>query len=1062
MRRALVGGLLLLLAAAAGGGAYVYKLWYASDEMLRQLALDKFHELAPEWHVAIKAARFDFEGRAHLTEVQLFEADGHAPLLDVSEVIFTVDRDRLTEPDPPLRKVELIHPTVKLQRLADGTWNWQRLPALNLPPSAIPEFTCERVEAIVKVAAGEGAEPVSLRVEEGTLKLVPSGKRQFLVKGRTRWERTDDLSFEGNWNIDTKALALTGSLRNLRIDSDFLRLLAQFSPELRRGLAQLPQETARLPASAGGKPVDAGLSAIADVTIQVARLPGDPNFQYSGSLSCLSGDWRAPPVPYPLHNLRGRLDYDGASIALHEVSAHSGSTRIAIEQGEIALADDAPRAEFKLVLDDMPFDKRLFDLLPPSLRQVHTAVGAKGLFDARLRLARDGHGAWTHDGEVHIKSGSACYEKFPYPIEQIQGWIRRKTDLVEMELVGLAGSRPVTLKGGVLDPGPEAALLVDIATTGLPIDRKFYTACPPKFRKVIDQLSLRGQIDGHVWLRREAGRDRPLEVSIEDGKLRDGIVRCLEFPYGLTDVSADFAGGGDTWEIESFRGRRGAAEFACDATWGVNPQKPQTARDQLWMKFRARQVPLDPTLREALPAPWQETWAEFNPQGLLDVSTGNLTWKPGAPPELEFDAELSGGRLHLQSFPIPLENVQAELFFAKNLVKIKSFGAQFDEARVAATGYAQTADNGEWRVHFDQFRVDDAEATRALRRALPRGMLEVIEACNLRGKVSILGGLEFRGRKGSDYGVTAAWDTTTIYSGNTITAGVELKQLHGRADFHGTWDGERVDGDGQINLDSVNIFGFQFEKVQGPVSIHGNQLLIGDPQLPDQGPRKVIDQARRLRASFVDGRIGLDADIDLQTNQYRTLITLSDGQLKKYAQLYMPASRDLAGVTNGWVELEGVGADPKRLEGRGQLLVQPAALYELPVILAVFNALTLAPANNAAFDRANFQFVVNNATVRFERINLVGDAVSLVGRGDVKFDGGVNLDFFSAGGRRNPVDAIPFVNTVFRMGTTGWVRVTVGGKVTRPESRVVPLPQLDEGLRRLLGIFDHPRTPARR
>src|SRR6185436_6559041 len=98
---------------------------------------------------------------------------------------------------------------------------------------------------------------------------------------------------------------------------------------------------------------------------------------------------------------------------------------------------------------------------------------------------------------------------------------------------------------------------------------------------------------------------------------------------------------------------------------------------------------------------------------------------------------------------------------------------------------------------------------------------------------------------------------------------------------------------------------------------------------------------------------------------------------------------------NGIVELYGAGNDTRNLVGKGRLVISPAELYDLPLIVAIFNALVLVPSSDAAFDQAAFDFKIRDSNVFFDKIDLVGDSVHLVGGGKVAFKGDVNLEFLS-------------------------------------------------------------------
>jgi hypothetical protein len=190
--------------------------------------------------------------------------------------------------------------------------------------------------------------------------------------------------------------------------------------------------------------------------------------------------------------------------------------------------------------------------------------------------------------------------------------------------------------------------------------------------------------------------------------------------------------------------------------------------------------------------------------------------------------------------------------------------------------------------------------------------------------------------------------------------------------------------------------------------------------------------------------------------RYEVRSTLQNGNLRQFAQLYMSGNNRLAGLMNGKVHLTGVGTNPKSLSGTGNLVISPAALYELPVMAQIFNVLSFVPPDKTAFNRATFAFAIGGGQVIFERIDLIGDAITLVGNGTVNFDGAVRLGFASRMGRRTV--PIPIVHEMLNATTKGWVGVDVRGTLRdpRPEVRT-----LDDALRRLLNVFD-PRMPPRR
>lgn len=1071
LRRTILGILFLLFLGAAGGGTYVYIVWSRSDEMLRRSVHEKLAEIAPGWNIAIGEARFNLLlGQVHLYDVTVPGDDPSAPLLEIPEVVLVVDREALTTPNPEIRRVRAIRSRAHLVRNVNGDWNFLRLPPLRNPMHAVPEFRWEQTTFTVRVDQAEPGKETTLRISDASVAMIPSGKRQFLIRTSGTVPFADDVTTEGTWNMADRSWSVRGEARRLRIDRSLLQMTALLSPEFRNGLEQLAvsadqlerQTAAPVAAQApGGMTPDddsrsVTFSAAANVQFRVAKWGPDKPAEHQMSLQIVQGEFDHPAIRYPLSDLRGEIALDNGQVEIKSLSAKSGAVQFQVDHARIQQEGELRPADLDLIVTDLPLDDRLYRLLPVESRGVYDSVQPSGRVDARLHFEFNGRDRWDHDGEVTVRDCAASHVQFPYRVERINGTIKRTGELIDFKLAGQSGPQRINLRGRVKNPGPEAQALFDIEANGLPIDEKLRSACPPKFQQVIDRLKVQGELDGTVRLSRAAGRGNAILPFIK-ARLRNGALNLRDFPMPLVEVMGDFAGSPDDWVFKGFRGRQGITEV----TWSGGYRNDEAGLPALDVYFDAKNATCDRTLFAALPVEWQTVWAELNPQGLLHAA-GRLEWNAGMPPRIRLDAELTDGKLALRSFPLPLDDVQAKVGLAEGIVTLKSLKGRYNETRFTASGSADFPEPGEWHLHLADLHIDDLEADRPFRAALPLGMKRVVNAFNPRGKLSILGTLDFRGKKkdGYEFPVTAAWSTETIYTGNTLTAGIDLNDMYGKAFFTGTWDGSAIAGEGRIELDSVKVRGFQLTKVSGPVRIDDKQLIVGSKEMAGAGENKVVNNANRLTAQFIDGQIGLDADVELgDPMKYKASITLSNGELKRYAQSYMSNSRKLAGLMNGRIVLQGEGTDPNRLSGSGQLAISPAALYDLPLIVAIFQALTLTPPKNAAFDQAQFVFDVRNSRVLFQKIDLVGDAIHLVGRGGVRFNGAVDLDFYSTAGRNQL--PIPVVREIIKMGTTGWVGVKVVGTVREPLTEIKPLPQIDETLRRLLGNFE-PRGSSRR
>jgi len=1075
LRKTIKWMFLLLVVGTVTGGGYAFYIWNESDELLRQTLLGRMREIAPDWKVSMARARFDFHGRIHVYDLSLRDYDGQSPLLEVAEAVLTVDRERLADPETPMRHVRWIRPKLHLARDAAGVWNWQKLPPLKLPRKVIPEFHVDHLTLSLDFQDSDAAPGTTTTIDDVRVQFIPSGARQFLVKAAARFLNSDGITAEGNWQIDAEAWNFSGQIKNLTIDGALSKMAAEFSPEYRRGLSRFDALLNRLSAgdgtrgmapradsAAAGFPPDIiarmGLSLAADVQFRIAQWHKDAEREYKVSLHLLNGEVKTPPVPFPLKEVRGDIELENQQILLQNFSAQSGATHLTLERGRVLERGDLRPADFDLEITHLPLDDRVPGLLPAATRHVYDEVQPTGEVDMNVHLEFDGHDRWDHDCDLAYRNGTVTHVKFPYRVEQVEGKITQRGDLVDVTMQGRAGMQRVTLLGRVKNPGPAATSLFVVKTAGIPIDERLRNACPDKYRKVIDQLQVQGEIEGTVKFTRPAGLNQPVSI-VTDARLKNGSVNCRPFPIPLSSVSGEFRGSGETWEFQKFRGRHGPAEVSWSGAFGPDRQ----GRPELELDFELIGGTFDRQLLAALPEDLKEVWKEFNPEGGLNFS-GKVFWSPGPAARLRLarlDAELFDAKLSLKSFPFIVTDVASRIRYDGRQANIVSFSGRHDEATIRVDGgSAALGNDGEWRVRLDPLFVDDLEATPQFRKALPPKLWAIVDALNPRGKQSISGMLEFRGKRGADYPITAAWDTVTVYSGTTLNAGVDLRDIHGKAYFSGTWNGERAVGEGRVDLHSVRIFDYRLTDIKGPASINGDRLVLGTPPAKGRPERDPASSAQSLSARFIEGLLALDAVIDLgNPMRYRVRMTLHDGELKRFAQLYMPNNNKLAGKMNGTIELKGEGVDPKRLTGTGKLVISPAALYELPVIVQIFNVLSFVPPDKKAFDQALFVFDIKGGTVYFERIDLVGDAIKLVGKGTVGFDGGVRLRFASRLGRKQL--PIPIVREVVNEVSKGWVGVNVSNTLRDPKTEVRSFQQIDDALRRLLGVFDA-RAPQRR
>src|SRR5205823_6781442 len=216
------------------------------------------------------------------------------------------------------------------------------------------------------------------------------------------------------------------------------RLDKLLGPPLAGDVSVVSRAPAGASASAASEAADPigrlGFRAVADVPFRVAQTGPAAGKEYQVTVHLLQGALANPPVPFPLSDLRGQIVIDNKQIRFHDMTAQSGPVLFHVQQGRIVDQGESRPADFDLKISGLPLDERLPGLLPESIARIYRELQPGGNADLVARIEFDGHDRWTHDCDLFVRNGSATHEKFPYPIDQIQGTVKKRANLVDFSM----------------------------------------------------------------------------------------------------------------------------------------------------------------------------------------------------------------------------------------------------------------------------------------------------------------------------------------------------------------------------------------------------------------------------------------------------------------------------------------------------------------------------------------------------------------------------------------------------------------------------------------------------
>lgn len=1066
LRRTLYGLVVLLSIAAATAAVYVHHVWNHSDKLLEQVVRQNLTGLVPGCRIEFVGCRFDLLRRVRLDKVTLYSESHERALVKIPEVIVAIDRQALAKRQQlVIQHIKLYRPRCSLNRDKSGHWDWQSLKLAEKSRMPLPEW--QIVDATLEIAI-EADTPQQQSLDIDRLQLVPAGQDRYILEVTATkpavagHQQPTQLSAQGHWNVDTGTIAVDGNAKSLILDSRLQDFLAALVP------ASAPVSSDDLP----GRLARSRLVGQGQLSFRVGREQSGAAWDYKCLLQLTTGTVAIPELsslpglPRHFSDLAGKLYFDARHIQFKQFAGTVADSRFTIN-GLIDRGVTPATGQLEVTLQNVALDQRFRGRLPASWQTMFDTYSPRGHIDVTCMLRTTEAGTWRPaDSVITARGCSVRHAHFPYPLENITGTLTQldTTRDMRVQVNALASERPVTFRGTIHNIGPEAESQIAVSVSRLPLDETFRAAVKPGVQRTLDALDLHGSVDIQAHLTRPAGPDRKMHTRLA-ARLVNSQVRYEKFPWPLErlggEITAELTPTNHRWTFKDLSARHGTATLSGSGHYSGSPGKP----GQLALDIRARDVTIDKELKAACSVAQRRLWDRVSPTGRFEghIEIRRLGTGPASVEIPHF--ELTQASLRLSGFPYPLNQVHATGSYqlhngTTRRLKMNDFQGRHRRTLVESAVGLEVVTNGDWTLRLDKLSVQRLTTDRDLRQALPPALRGVVSQLNPQGELQLRGTVELRGTEEQGYPITAAWDLETHLANNRLTAGVYLEDVSGRIRSRGKWFGRHADMAGEFDLDGVSLWGYRFRQVRGPFRLRDRDLIIGSslafaPEDPKRSSQEIAP-ADRVTAHAVGGLFTLDAQARLaEPTTYHVKMNMSEAHLHQFAKEYMKGRRNLKGLMRGWIDLRGAGQSPANITGRGQLQISPAELYELPIIVQLFDVLSLGPPEQSAFRYAQCDFQMARSQFQFNTIDLVGNSLQLRGRGTASFDGLVDLDFYSMLPRTR-VPLLPFIQPLIGQLTTGWVAVDVNGRAEAPQARIRPAPVLDDALKRFLSALENP------
>ena len=927
--------------------------------------------------------------------------------------------------EPRITAVRLIRPVVHATRGADGRWNLSRLLRERGTPLQVPVGIDD---ATLFVDSGGLGGRLMLRTVAVELRPLPEADGPAIsVRGSVAGDLFDRAGFEGR--VSPRGdFALAGRVESLDVS---------------------PRSQSLLPTPDGGRDWLAGLRGRLDIDWRASgRLAELERVDFAASGRLEAGHFEHAALPVAISDVSADFTADRGGIVCERVEAHSGSTLL---RGSGRLAGWDAAADFDLLVEAerMVVGHHWEGFMPAAVAAHWSKLLPAGEVDVRAHVVRQA-GAVRPDVSLRCRNVSLTYYRFPYRVDRTVGTVTLKDTQLALHLTGEAGGHPVHVEGAVATTagGPG---FVEVRGEGMRIDEPLLAALPPRSAEIVRSLRAAGTFD--FAFRHERSPELPGGFANTLGiRLAQCSLTYAGFPYPLGNVSGFVHMDRGNWTIRDVVGSNDTGVVRCSG------RLVRVGDDdgELTLDLAGTDVVLEKELRDALPPGMRRIWDDVDPRGNAEFTARVRHGVKARRTEVELEATPRGDTVSIEPawFPYRLERLRGRLRWQQGRLHFEGVRGAHARTTVSADGTCRFTPDGGWHVSFERLTADRFRADHDVLLALPAGLQEAVSGVRLKGLLSVDGALDIYttaprevtlagGRTELVPGpAAAAWDMQLDMEQAALDVGVPLEHVHGGIRLRGTSDGGTWRSLGEIAIDSAIWRGLQVTSVRGPLMIDPAGARFGAAAAGGDGG------ARRLTGRIGGGTMQLDGSVAAgDGGRFTVAMALADADLGRLGADLSAGPTSSRGRVHGAVEVSGSRAGTHSLSGRGQLRLRDADLYELPVIVALLKILRVKAPDRTAFESGTVDFRIEGPRAYLDTIELSGDAISLVGAGEVDLDSNIQLTFRPIMGESET--QLPAMKRLLGGASGQFLLVHVDGTLGEPVTSTEAFPTLAAAVQKL-------------
>ena len=1038
--------ILICLAALAALAGYLYLQTKVDSAVTKKISILLNQQLnSIGLSATLDGAQFVEDQGLQLTDLRVVDpTNGKSPILEVYKafVHMPVSLTELITLPPQPQGLELKRAKLRIVRYADGRFNIQPLiqflqqtkPSTDIIPVRLVDSTIEFEDRLTNQFYS--LENVSLVLEPTHIKSRSVAKMTVSFNG----EFIDD--FDGTVYLDPTNGEWIADLNRLQVD---------LSQQL---LAALPSSvTSILPVSN----IDGQIRLAGRVYGEADILRQMPKFDLRGTVRDLNINSDQLPVGIQSVNASFAINQDGFSVTQATGNLDQGKFELSYRQtGLLERSDWSLSGQCRHV----NFRPQMLSVFPDYCVKFCHEYSPEGLFDLQFELDSKGH-KLIHADLIKM---SFDYCRFPYKLEGCSGQVDWRGELCNFEVTSQNGKQRINLVGHVKNPGPLATYRCDIATLGdFPIDEKLMKAVDafPKMSSTVRAFNATGRVSCQGRIEKHNPK-HPIANKNFNIQLSDCTTRHTHFNYLVHHVAGSIQMRNSDFHFENVTGSNNTSRVTCNGVWNES--------EGLNLRFICNDVKLDTQLRTALPENIQEIWDGFRPSGTVALTRVDLLMPPGATEvDVRLDARLATEvdssshetvTIEPTWFPYELNQMTGRIRIGQGELNLEKIRGRHGRAWLSTNGYGQY-DHERWAVRLYDILAGALPVDDDLISALPETLAQSIRQLKYKGLVTVNGETTLSGQHSGyapaefaqvshpassseiDPNFKMSWDVRFDMEQAEVLLGLPIQNVFGQLSLKGQYFGEKTKCKGEIALDSLTLYGIQITNLTGPFWIDDSKVLAGvyTSQIVP------TDQHRSLVGNVFGGQIRFDSHLRYAEDiPFRIDVTLANSKLQDVAAEVAPQFRDMNGKGFASFQMTGNCVDWNSLYGLGTVQLRDAEIYQLPVILSLLKILRVKEVTTSAFDTSNINFKLQGDRIDLQRIELIGDAISLIGNGKLNMNRDIDLNFYSVVGRN---DYIPLLSEIVELGAQQIMWINIRGQLDNPQTHQNFLPYLNESIKQL-------------